>query len=409
MEALRRAASDPLFAASSGLQSALSQQIPVSVLASNPYQVCREGEHAPVFLAGSFFAALFICGFPLLGLAAHLLLQRAKALQAAAGAGPAAAGAAQPQPPFRLSALSCVLSQQPMVAELAWLQFAEQGLVAFFSASVALSLKVSLLPYFSSIQGVCAGAALLACGCFLKLQPWGALPSRSAWKNHSSAGLYLLSAATAASSLAQFILLGQAGPGSADSSAEEPRGALPWALSLLPLLLAPLLICAILGSWLRSLLAEPLPQLAAGQQPESQVSISRFLRPGMMSLLSSAGAEPVGSSIRMVGSPLRGRAPPPGRPASRSSEPQLRPGWVQRASRQGLLFYEQLVSGRTQWEPPLHLPQGWHELEDEEGRAYFDHPETCRTQWHEPTAWEEQQWLAQQAMITDNHSVRHIS
>ena len=65
---LLTALKDPEYASASGLSIVLKSTIPVSVLASDPFQVCGEGPHATARPAAIFMTVFFTLGFPLLGL-----------------------------------------------------------------------------------------------------------------------------------------------------------------------------------------------------------------------------------------------------------------------------------------------------------------------------------------------------
>jgi len=118
--------------------------------------------------------------------------------------------------------------------------------VSLLAASAALSSISSTLPQFAAAQSAAALAALLLCAATLRLRPYRGLHS---WKTHVGAALLLLTACTAAISVAAFAL---SRGGARDAGSER----LSLGLSITPLVLAVVVGLVLLSSWWRSLLRQ---------------------------------------------------------------------------------------------------------------------------------------------------------
>jgi hypothetical protein len=293
-----------------------------------------------------------------------------------------------------------------MLPERSWFQYAEQALVAIFSASVALSLRSTSASSFQAIQGFCAAASLLACGAYLRVAPWGRAPAqRQAWKNHAGAGLLLLSAVTALTSFFQASASAR-GSGGSDSSPDSASGLEPWALGLTPLLLAPLLVLAIFVSWLRSLLHEE--QDAAEQKERERVEALRAaaaLQATVNPLAAAAAAHRHGAPAVQQGEPGQALSAPPAFPPfaasawQRTTDEDGDSFFVHSSSglsawrwlfvldhRAEAHFYVDLQTGAQSWEkPPLaEGPDelGWERVWDAaEQRFFWWHGRTVATEW----------------------------
>jgi len=151
---LKRASLDPLFAASSGLSGLLRTSIPVSVLVSNPFQVCREGPHRIVRYLGLTFIALFSLGFPTLGLWALWAVGRLKGLRrrvfkrVLTGGG---GSAQQHSPTLRASALVTAFVDPILLKHRAWTSFFDYYTLTAISGCLSVQGGVPT-PFFLAMQ-----------------------------------------------------------------------------------------------------------------------------------------------------------------------------------------------------------------------------------------------------------------
>jgi hypothetical protein len=217
---LQRAAADHAFAAARGLAPALNASLAVSVLASEPFRVCREGEHGGAFLAAAATAAA-LGGFAALG--ACVAWRRgsraapppapapapAPAADSGTGGGaspPPSAPAPPPPPPppaaIAAAALLAALTPADVRPAAAWLPPAQLLLTAATSAFASASAAERELRSFCAMQGAGAALALLLAAALLRAAPY---ESRAAWKGAATAALLLLYVAASVASVVLFL------------------------------------------------------------------------------------------------------------------------------------------------------------------------------------------------------------
>jgi hypothetical protein len=230
----------------------LEAPLRVSLLLSNPFIVCREGAHGPVYTAAAVLCGLFVCGLPLLGLAAQRQVQLS-------------AQCARATP--HLQELHKALSQPDLLRRLSWFQSLEQALVALLCACTVLSQGTESGAVFTGLQALSAGSALAVMLCVLRVQPWGRGAAR--WKAGATAALLLLTAVASLMAVAR----GAAGAGGGSASSEAGGGggggaagpasassslsaSAEFILCICLLLLAAAVMLLVAYSWLRALLRE---------------------------------------------------------------------------------------------------------------------------------------------------------
>jgi sugar lactone lactonase YvrE len=241
---LRAAAGNPLLAASLGLTAALRASIPVSVLASDPYTVCREGPHSAAWAAAAALAVLYTLGLPAAMLGALWAGGRCKGARRALAAArkappPPQPPPARPSPAPALAALLATLADPALHPRAAWLPPAQLLLTSLFTGVVAVSVRARDAGGYGGAQAVVAGAALAGAALVWRLRPY---VTRQAWRRPVLAALYALTAATAVVSGALY-----GGRGAAPGGAQ-------WALGVALLLAAGGVFGALLFAWHRALL-----------------------------------------------------------------------------------------------------------------------------------------------------------
>ncbi len=313
--ALVAAAANPAAAAALNLTAALRTPIPVSLLAGNPFQPCREGGHeAAWFVAAALAAAL--TALPLAGLAAL----RCGAAAPPPVAPPKARGAAGLR---GAAALFSGAFASPLLRPAAqWWTFYELLVIGFCAAAAALSTRAATDFHFYLCQGLVIDAALVSALLLGAVKPH--VPEER-WRAAVSRALYLVTAVAAALAIAL-------------RSNEDFSGPQAWALGLVPGVLAVGVYATLVSRWWRSLMegesapaaagagAPPLPAGAAGSEGApsarsaqgrrgerfavSQLKLSRQLPPPVSP--SSVGGAEGGGSFPM--------ALPPHAPAEEGEE-----------------------------------------------------------------------------------------
>jgi hypothetical protein len=294
--ALVAAAANPAAAAAANLTAVLRTPIPVSLLAGNPFQPCREGGHEVAwFVAAALTAAL--AALPLAGLAA---------LRCGATAPPPVADAqARGAAGWRgAAALFSGAFASPLLRPTAqWWTFYELLVIGFCAAAAALSSRAATDFHFYLCQGLVIDAALVSVLLLGVVKPH-VLEER--WRAAVSRALYLVTAVAAALAIAL-------------RSSEDFSGPQAWALGLVPGVLAVGVYATLVSRWWRSLVegksapaaaeaaSPPLPAGAAGAEGAtparsvqgrrgerfaiSQLKLPRQLPPPAISPLSVGGSE----------------------------------------------------------------------------------------------------------------------
>ncbi len=268
LEDLKAAASSASSSASLNLTEALRVMIPVSVLVSEPFQVCREGAHLAAWWAAVALAVSHALGLPLLTLGALFFAGRRRgsrrALSAAAGGaapppggevasaptprgedeeeeGEVEGGAGSPAPlaPTALAALLAALEDPALRSRAAWLPPVQQLLVAFFAGMVAFAARLGTAAEFAGAQAAVAVVALAAGALVWRVAPF---KPRADWRRPIVALLYVLTAFAAALSGVLFDRRGAA------VTIEQ------WEFSVVTVALAAGLLACLLFYWLQSLL-----------------------------------------------------------------------------------------------------------------------------------------------------------
>jgi hypothetical protein len=237
LEALLRAASDPLYAVQANLTALMDGTVmPVSSLSSDPFQVCREGAHALVWKTAWAAMAVFSLGYPLL-------------LGALLWEAPGSASGSSGSP------LRRALADGDMQAPgRAWHKPAGMAVVAILSLTSAFASSAASAGAYYAAQAAAASACLALAGLHLACSPY--LP-RQAWRGRVTAALHGLAAVAAAVACPLFVPPALA---SAASSGAAAAPALPaaaaWALGVLPLTLGLAVLLLLLRSWWWALLLE---------------------------------------------------------------------------------------------------------------------------------------------------------
>ena len=273
MAQLRAAADDPLLAASEDLSGLLSTLIPVSLLASDPFQPCREGPHAAAWWGGVALAGIMVAVVPGAGLWAVTRRSGAAGVAAAAvGAHggkqqvvpsasaplpPLAAAAAGPPATSSAARLRGALADAAFRPEAAWFVFFQMGFTVLCIACVAFAQCYGASQVqVQALQGALIGGALVAAAVALRAAPF---TPHQKWRTPVTASLYALTAATAGANLAL-----QVAP-------PEPGTTAAWALSVTPIAVAGLVFLALLVLWFRALLEDD-PVAVAAELAEDAVA-----------------------------------------------------------------------------------------------------------------------------------------
>lgn len=237
--ALAAAGADPAAARALNLTALLRTTIPVSVLASDPFQPCQEGPHAGAWNAAAAFAAL-LAALPAAGLAALCKAGRIPwchrrgggPLRAAAATRGADGGAAA-------GALADAFNDDALRPPARWWKFYEFFAIGVAASAAALTARAAgdrlgfqfVFTQCMLINVMLTSAGLAACA----VRPH---TRAQRWRTPVQALLYVVTAVSAAVSLG----LGVAPP---------PRGgsAVAWALGVAPILLAFAVYALLLAKW----------------------------------------------------------------------------------------------------------------------------------------------------------------
>jgi hypothetical protein len=263
MDDLRAAASSSIDAARLRLAASLSRTIPVSTLAGDAWQVCREGPHAAAWAGAVALSVFYTLGFPLAVLALLVADGRLKGARRAAkrllGGAAAAAASAEMAPtagaaPSRVAPLLNALSDPALLRAAAWLPPAQKLLLALITGCVALAARAPSRAAFVGTQAVVAAAAFGGAAVVLRARPFTA---QQAWRRPILAALCGLTGATA---VVNAILNGGGGHALVSDAAR-------WALCVPLLLCAGVLFSALLALWYRTLRREATAGQAGGGRP----------------------------------------------------------------------------------------------------------------------------------------------
>ncbi len=239
--------------------------IPVSVQASNPAQVCREGSHLAAWWAAGVGVVLFSVGFPLLGAGALWGAGKCKGLRrrfeqargcctfssgrtpscCRARAAPLASPGGQQPPPHPTSSATALLKvngalqDETLQSHWAWFTVLDQAVLLVVTGLVALSVRITARRDFAGIQGVIGATALGPALLLLRSQPYKA---HSAWKRYPAAMLYGLTVLTALTNAIAFQPTGEAN--TLPLRAEDRLG-----LGVTPLVYSAFLLVLVLVLW----------------------------------------------------------------------------------------------------------------------------------------------------------------
>jgi hypothetical protein len=212
LSALRAAAADPRSPRNAALAAwARATSIPVSVLASDPFQVCREGPHLAAWWLALVFCILFTLGLPALGfvvlwragrlkgLRRWLLRLRSRRRSGLVGGG----GDARAPPPAAatgvLARIHGAMDNSTLRKEYAWVAFFDQLVLATYTGLVALSARTTGTPDFVGVNACVVLVAAAYMGALTRAQPF---TPQHAWKRVATGGLHGLTALTAVFSAA---------------------------------------------------------------------------------------------------------------------------------------------------------------------------------------------------------------
>jgi hypothetical protein len=288
LAALRAAAEDPFLAQQLGVAPLLRTAIPVSLLASDPFTVCREGAHGAAWPAAAALAALLLGGVPLLGLWALCGAGRLKGLRRALQrrrASPAAAARSLPAPRPALAHLTGVLVDPSLRPPFAWLTFFNMLLTALCSGGVALAQRAASPAQFIGLQAALIAGPLASAVLVARARPF---LERERWRGPVQVALYLLAAASASVNLAMRF----AGEAAA-------RGPLGWGLASSLLALAATTLVLLFGGWWWALVARARASGAVGGGASAAAAAA------------AAAAAEAGAPPFAVANPLAAMGPPP--------------------------------------------------------------------------------------------------
>jgi len=277
MEALRSAVSNPLLDSNVQLNNLLkSKTIDVSTLASNPFQVCAEGPHLPVFYTAIAFTVVFTVGFPALGMASLWRVGKLKGLRRlpsrllsccccrsrsssssrSRSTGPPLSSSERggPPPPTRgdggsfLHHIHTALKDDSLRREMAWYTYWEMLLLAVITGLVGASRRTRTGFGFALTQGGIIGTAL----CAVLVLCAGPQPfeNSNAWTRFPRAALHGLTALTALMSTLLVLRVG------------ESDGKVQITLGLLPLVYALFLAIVIFAAWWLKTFSTGLPSVS---------------------------------------------------------------------------------------------------------------------------------------------------
>ena len=267
LPALLAASRNPLLAAASGSIALLQAAFPVSVVASNTYQVCGEASHRTVRPLAYAMCALVTLGLPLLQLAALWATGHLKCLRRAMAAHcqrPSASLApttpALPQQPL-LIALCASLTDGTLLPNSAWFSALQQLQLALITGFIALSRARLSLPLYLACQAGIFMASLGLCTLVARLRLFKAT---EAWKWPV---VCLLAIVTGTSAVMNALLLWLKGS----------AGAV--AFSSIPLALAVITLICLLATWWQNLWKNTFGVATASSGVEECVPVGEGVRP----------------------------------------------------------------------------------------------------------------------------------
>ena len=319
---LLRAAVDPPFTAARGLGAALDASVPVSLLASDLFRVCREAEHRGAWNAA--LALLVLLGICLAVEAAASAPQRRGCAAGAAGSTPAQ------KPPPESAAGPMLICHRPralLLASLiprdvrrtaAWFVPLQQALSSASSALLSAAAMSTTTGLFCGLLGLACVLQLSLAALMLRAQPFAAA---AAWKTPATALLLLLPCAASLASIV--LLLGLRGGLSLSQDGRTAVASLPLALAM------------------------PLPPLLFYLWWHARLRMVRQRSVAAASPAAAAGVE-VEEEVRVFTSPLRAG---PGAIAA-----AIR-GWACVVDDDGDVFWFHAASGKSVWELPDEMAE----------------------------------------------------
>jgi len=285
--------------------SALLQTIPVSLLSSDPYQVCMEGAHFAVWYTALGGLLLFSAGTIAAGLATLHCARRLPWQRPPATATSAAALTFS-------SAVARSLVGSDVKPAFSALPFMDKAFLAAFVGLLSLSKRADSLVYYVGVQSAIGALALVGVGTYMRLQPY---TPASAWKRVINALLYFL---TFLSSSMNSLLYAHAEGRRPLLLSADAR----YALGVLPPAFALLLLVLLLWSWWSALLHSKEEKGGGREEAVAQAQAEAVV---MMTspMLAGRGAQ----SPRAGRSPHKGAAAsaPPSSRVSRLPPPPLGP------------------------------------------------------------------------------------
>lgn len=251
--ALRAAVGNPLLPSNLPLNQLLrSVYLPVSTLASDPFQVCAEGDHGTVWYVALACTIVFTLGLPLLGVASLWSAGKLKGLRKILNrvpflrrGGVLLAGKASDNPPSNapsststsssiLVHFHTALKNETLKTNVAWFSYWEMVILAIYTGLVGMSKRTRTREGYSVTQGGIIAAATVSILLLWRVQPF---VTAHAWKRFPSGALHGLTALTA---LINALIANDSKGG--DSQAQ-------FSLGIVPLIYAIFLCCAIVISW----------------------------------------------------------------------------------------------------------------------------------------------------------------
>jgi hypothetical protein len=232
---LRSAVDDPFFAQRAGVAALLRTAIPVSVLATDPFTVCREGAHGAAWPAAAALTSVLLCA-PALGLWALWGAGRLKGVRRALSrrAGVSTTPPLAPPRPVPLH-LTGALVDTSLRRPFAWLTFYHMLISALCSGGVALSQRAASPAQFVGLQVGIIAATLGSAILVARARPF---LERERWRGPVQVALYVLAGASAAVNLVMRF-----------AGAATAQGPLGWCLAVPLLVLAGVAFALLFGGW----------------------------------------------------------------------------------------------------------------------------------------------------------------
>lgn len=343
---LKAASLNPTFASISGLARVLKTTIPVSVLTSDPYQVCGEAAHAYVRPTAIVMTLLYTAGLPFFGLWLLWVVGRLKGCRrkccpaqrrfklTAVEWGGSKSNSSKSLPPSLsrrpLSALLSLLLDPTLHPPKAWTGFFELWMLAVITGCVAVAEQSGLsITAFCLAQGGVVAVSILS----VAVLSFGGklyLPSHE-WKRGIKCALYGVTGITAVFNGVLFALQGNEFFSGAGKGKE-------W-LSLVPLLLGGVVTILLIVSWWRSL----------------------FLSPPLTAVPTNSGGggggggdegAPSNQEFSFHTNPMFSLLPPPPQPPDSSSSNPPSDLWVRHKDEDGDEYWHHPATGVSAWEVP---------------------------------------------------------